>query len=163
VFVLLDARAFFLSRNLQMITPELFAKRIAELKAIVADIKRRTPSVPLTMPTIDRKRRDFMQLMPAHLAWVEEIGLMIDYDRSELHDFFMQHYDKLFPPLRRSVVDRDVPADRLRRHFIISRLLDLCEMRRAEYSDRTRREVARRFNAIPESQRFAPMPPDVSA
>jgi hypothetical protein len=141
-------------------TSELFTRRIAELKAIVADIKRRTPSVPLKMPTIDRKRRDFNQLMPAHLAWVEEIGLMIAYDRSELHDFFMDNYDRLFPPLRRRKADRDVPADELRRHFMISRLLDLCELRRSEISDIERRAVAQRFKSIPKSQR-ALLPPDV--
>jgi hypothetical protein len=142
-----------------MIPPELFAQRIAELKAIVADIKRRTPSVPPTMPTVDRKRRDFMQLMPRHLLWVEDAALMIDYDRSTLRDWFLDNYAKLFPPLRWRKADRDVPADELRRYFMVQELMDLIDMRRVEIGDRERRAADLRWDKIPKSQRASLLPP----
>jgi hypothetical protein len=44
--------------------------------------------------------------------------------------------------------------------MMISRLLDLIEMRRAEISDRERQYAAKLFDRIPESQR-AFLPPDV--
>lgn len=84
-----------------------------------------------TMPPFDRVRRDFMQLMPRHLEWVEEIGIRPDFDRQEMYDWFMANYDRLFGPLRRPKA-KAVPSDVLRQGIIVSRLLSLIELRREE-------------------------------
>jgi hypothetical protein len=79
------------------------------------------------------KRTSLMELRPRHLVWVEEIGITESYDRSEMHDYFMENYSSLFGSLRRRKVD-EVPSDRLRKSVMISRLLDMAETRRDEYA-----------------------------
>ena len=45
----------------------------------------------------------------------------------------MEHYDRLFGPLRRPKSEA-VPSDFLRKSWMISELLDLAETRRDEYA-----------------------------
>jgi hypothetical protein len=79
------------------------------------------------------KRTSLMELRPRHLVWVEEIGVSEHYDRSEMHDYMMENYDRLFGPLRRPK-SKAVPSDFLRKSWMISELLDLAETRRDEYA-----------------------------
>jgi hypothetical protein len=111
------------------------------------------PPIKPEMPTFDRKRREFHQLMPAYLIFVEEIGLWEHYNRSETHDWMMANYSRLFPSLRRCRAD-EVPSDRLRQSVMISQLLDLAEVRRTEISDRERASV-RHINPAYEYQGLA--------
>jgi hypothetical protein len=85
------------------------------------------------MGAFRRKRESFMQLRDRHLLMVEEYGCRPDYDRDELREYFVTNWNRLFGTLRRSKA-LEVPSDRLRKEFMISRLLDLIEMRRAEYA-----------------------------
>ena len=47
------------------------------------------------------------------LVWVEEIGVSEHYDRSEMHDYMMEHYDRLFGPLRRPKSKAVLPGPQL--------------------------------------------------
>jgi hypothetical protein len=78
------------------------------------------------------KRTSLMELRPRHLVWVEEIGVADHYDRSEMHDYMMEHYDRLFGRLRPKA--KEVPMDAFRKSWMISQLLDLAETRRDEYA-----------------------------
>jgi hypothetical protein len=64
---------------------------------------------------------------------MEECGFRHEYDRDALREYFLAHWNRLFGPLRRSKA-REVPSDQLRKELMVSRLLDLIEMRRAEYA-----------------------------
>jgi hypothetical protein len=133
---------------LQMITPELFAQRIAELRQIIGQIKATTPRAPLTMPTFNfGKRESLTELRPRHLLLVEELGLALRYSRSRTHRRMIANYDELFGPLR----DREgeaQPSDAFRKELMVRELLDLIDMRRAEISDRERREAHRKYQAL---------------
>jgi hypothetical protein len=88
---------------------------------------------PPMMPVWDKQRRSFMQLMPCHLEWVDELATRPNYNRSVMLDFFCERYHTYFPYLRCSKA-KDVPADEFKRYLMVSRLLDLADARRAEYS-----------------------------
>jgi hypothetical protein len=74
-----------------------------------------------------------MQLRDWHLHMVEEYGFRPEYNRDELRKYFLTNYHRLFGPLRKSKA-MEVPSDQLRKGLMIARLLDLIEMRRAEYA-----------------------------
>jgi hypothetical protein len=88
----------------------------------------------VVMETFNRPRKHFTQLRDRHLRMVEEHGFGPDYNRDDLHDYFLANWNRLFGTLRRSKA-LEVNSDRLRKGLMISRLLDLIEMRRAEYAD----------------------------
>jgi hypothetical protein len=91
---------------------------------------------PPVMPSFRRRREHFTQLRDRHLIWVEELGSSKEpYDREYWRDYFMSNWNRLFPLLRRRKVD-EVPSDQFRKSCMISELLDLVEMRRAELADR---------------------------
>jgi hypothetical protein len=75
-----------------------------------------------------------MELRPRHLLMVEEYGVAETYNRDELGQYFLTNWNRLFGTLRRSKA-LEVPSDQLRKEIMISRLLDLIEMRGAEYAD----------------------------
>jgi hypothetical protein len=100
-------------------------------KASRAHLPRQWP----TMPAFDwGPRRALTELRPRHLHMVEEYGFRRDYDRNALGDYFLANWSRLFGPLRRSKA-REVPSDSLRKAIMVSRLLDLIEMRRGEYAE----------------------------
>lgn len=80
-----------------------------------------------------RPRKSLTELRPRHLHMVEEHGIEETYDRDALGEYFLANWFRLFGPLRRSKA-HEVPSDQLRKRLMISRLLDLIEMRRAEYA-----------------------------
>ena len=55
-------------------------------------------------------------------------------DRGELGEYFITNWNRLFGTIRRSKALEET-SDQLRKRFMIYRLLDLIEMRRAEYAD----------------------------
>jgi hypothetical protein len=69
---------------------------------------------------------------PRHLHMVEEYGFRSDYDRDALGEYFLANWYRLFGPLRESKA-LEVPSDQIRKELMVSRLLDLIEMR-AEYA-----------------------------
>lgn len=85
-------------------------------------------------------RESLMQLMPRHLKWIETLanrpsriegpGVRPRYHRSDMLEFFVEHYDRYFTCLRGSKV-KAVPSDEVRKFVMISRLLDLVDERRA--------------------------------
>jgi len=94
----------------------------------------RPETPPPEMPVWDNKRRSFMQLMPRHLEWVDELALRDNYNRSVMLDFFCERYHTYFPYLRGSKA-KDTPADEFKRFLMVSRLLDRVDARRAEYAE----------------------------
>jgi len=89
------------------------------------------------MPTFNFGcRKEFTELRPRHLLMVEEYGFGSDseYNRDELREYFLANWNRLFGTLRKSKA-KEVPSDRIRKELMISRLLDLIDMRRAEYAD----------------------------
>jgi hypothetical protein len=83
------------------------------------------------MPPYNSPREHFMQLRNKHLEWIDDLGHREKYDRADLHDYMMAHYDSMFGPLRRPKRNA-VPSDELRKSFIVSDLLDLVDTRREE-------------------------------
>jgi hypothetical protein len=99
-------------------------------KAARAHIPRHRP----TMPTFNwGPRKALTELRPRHLHMVEEYGFRRDYDREALGEYFLANWYRLFGALRRSKA-LEVPSDQFRKELMVSRLLDLIEMRRAEYA-----------------------------
>jgi hypothetical protein len=87
------------------------------------------------MPTFNfGGRKEFTELRPRHLLMVEEYGFGPDYDRAELREYFLTNWNRLFGAIRNSKA-KEVPSDRIRKEVMTGRLLDLIEMRRAEYAD----------------------------
>jgi hypothetical protein len=85
------------------------------------------------MPTFNfGPRKELTELRPRHLHMVEEYGIAETYDRVELGQYFLTNWNRLFGTLRRSKA-LEVPSDLGRKERMISRLLDLIEMRRDEY------------------------------
>jgi hypothetical protein len=96
-----------------------------------------------TRPTYDKKRRSFMQLMPRHIAWVEELAHRPErsmspgrppYDREFMQDNFTENYTRFFTPLRGSLA-KAVPSDQLRISIMISSLLNLVDESRLELEE----------------------------
>ena len=115
--------------------------RLMHKRRVQRERQKKEPPPP-EMPVWDNKRRTFMQLMPCHLEWVEELALRDNYNRSVMLDFFCERYHTYFPYLRGSKA-KDVPADEFNRVLMVSRLLDLVDARRAEYAaDRARQKRA---------------------
>jgi hypothetical protein len=86
------------------------------------------------MPTFNfGPRKEFTELRPRHLHVVEEYGIAETYNRNELGQYFVTNWNRLFGTLRRSEA-MEVPSDLGRKERMISRLLNLIEMRRDEYS-----------------------------
>ena len=79
-------------------------------------------------------RKHFMELRPRHLHMVEEYGFGPDYDRDELRTYFLTNWNRLFGTIRKSKA-MEVPSDQLRKELMVEQLLELIEMRRAEYAD----------------------------
>jgi hypothetical protein len=71
------------------------------------------------------------ELRPRHLHMVEEYGFRCEYDRDALGKYFLTNWSRLFGPLRKSKA-LEVPSDVLRKELMVSRLLGLIEMHRAE-------------------------------
>jgi hypothetical protein len=87
------------------------------------------------MPTSNfGPRKELTELRPRHLLMVEEYGVAETYNRHELGQYFLTNWNRLFGTLRRSKA-MEVPSDQLRKEMMVSRLLDLIEMRRSEYAD----------------------------
>jgi hypothetical protein len=86
------------------------------------------------METFNCPREHFMQLRDRHLHMVEEYGFGPTYNRRELGEFFLANWNRLFGTLRKSKA-LEVSSDQIRKRLMIARLLDLIEMRRAEYAD----------------------------
>ena len=90
------------------------------------------------MPTFNfGRRRSLTELRPRHLLMVEEYGHRLDYDRDELGRYFLSNWNRLFGTIRRSKA-LEVKSDQLRKEMMVSRLLNLIEDRRAEYTDESR-------------------------
>jgi hypothetical protein len=107
-------------------------------KASRAHLSRQWP----TMPSFDwGPRKTLTDLRPRHLHMVEEYGFRRDYDRDALGDYFLANWCRLFGALRKSKA-LEVPSDQIRKRLMVSRLLDLIEMRRAEYAEE---RIARSF------------------
>jgi hypothetical protein len=79
-------------------------------------------------------RTSLTELRPRHLLMVEEYGHQLEYDRDALRDYFLDNWYRLFGPLRKSKA-LEVPSDQFRKELMVSRLLDLIEMRRKEYAN----------------------------
>jgi hypothetical protein len=89
---------------------------------------------PPKMPPFNfGQRTSLTELRPRHLLMVEEYGHQLEYDRNALREYFTVNWYRLFGPLRKSKA-REVPSDQLRKELMVSRLLDLIEMRRDEYA-----------------------------
>jgi hypothetical protein len=89
------------------------------------------------MPTFNfGGRKEFTELRPRHLLMVEEHGFGPDteYNRDELRAYFLENWNRLFGTLRKSKA-KEVPSDQIRKEIMVTRLLELIEMRRAEYAD----------------------------
>jgi hypothetical protein len=84
------------------------------------------------METFNWPREHFMQLRNRHLHMVEEYGFRPDYNRDE--KYFLTNWSRLFGPLRKSKA-MEVPSDPLRKELMVEQLLELIEMRRAEYAE----------------------------
>jgi hypothetical protein len=84
------------------------------------------------MQPFTKKRLSLMQLRPRHLVWVEELGIREHYDRYDMYEWMLMHYNSLFGPLRHK--SREVPMDAFRKSLMVSELLDLVETRRDEYA-----------------------------
>jgi hypothetical protein len=88
-----------------------------------------------TMPSFDwGPRQALTALRPRLVHMVEEYGFRRDYDRDALREYFLANWYRLFGALRKSKA-LEVPSDSLRKAIMVSRLLDLIEMRRAEYAE----------------------------
>jgi hypothetical protein len=83
------------------------------------------------MPAFRGERKTFTQLRDRHLDWVETLGIRDNYNRSDMYDHMMAHYDSMFGPLRRPK-STAVPSDSLRKDFMIAEILNLIELRREE-------------------------------
>jgi hypothetical protein len=97
-------------------------------------------------------RTELTELRPQHLHMVEEYGFRRDYDRDALAEYFLANWYRLFGALRKSKA-LEVPSDSLRKAIMVSRLLDLIEMRREEYAaERTARSfwlsTARKYRCV---------------
>jgi hypothetical protein len=80
-------------------------------------------------------RTELTELRPRHLLMVEEYRFVQHgYDRDALGEFFLANWYPLFGPLRRSKA-LEVSSDQFRKELMVSRLLDLIEMRRDEYDE----------------------------
>lgn len=115
-------------------TPTIISDFIANPQRVLQRIRDGLYPKPLrpTMPTRNfGPRQSLTELRPRHLEWVEEIGIRPDYDRSEMYDYMMFHYDRMFGPLRRPR-SKAVPSDTWRKGMMVSRLLSLIELRREE-------------------------------
>jgi hypothetical protein len=86
------------------------------------------------METSNMPRKHFMQLRDRHLHMVEEHGFGPTYNRRELGEFLPYELESAVGTLRKSKA-LEVESDRLRKSLMVGRLLDLIEMRRAEYAD----------------------------
>jgi hypothetical protein len=86
------------------------------------------------MHTFNMPRKHFMQLRDRHLHMVEEYGFQREYNRDELRKYFLANYQRLFGMLRKSKA-LEVPSDQLRKELMVEQLLELIEMRRAEYAE----------------------------
>jgi hypothetical protein len=117
-----------------------------ELNAAQTGEARRPPVARArpVMPPYDKVRREFTQLMPRHLDWVEKLATRPsrgegspgrpDYDRSAMHQHFCDHWNSFFGPLRGSKI-KDVPSDEFRRWWMINNLLDLVDERRRQIEE----------------------------
>ena len=122
-------------------TVDLASQQVELLQRVLTGLNSpKREKIKPEMPTFDKRRREFHQLMPAHLLFVEEIGLWEYYNREETHAWMLTNYAELFPSLRRRKADA-VPSDQGRRERMIDRLLDLVEVRRSEISNRERASV----------------------
>jgi hypothetical protein len=83
------------------------------------------------------KRTSLTALRNRHLDMVEEMGCRPEYDRSQLGTWFLENWDSLFGTLRRSKAAA-VPSDIFRKEFVISKLLNLIELRRVEIEHNVR-------------------------
>ena len=79
-------------------------------------------------------RKHLMELRPRHLLMVEEYGFGPDYDRAELRTYFLTNWNRLFGTIRKSKA-LEVPSDQLRKELMVEQVLELIEMRRAEYAE----------------------------
>jgi hypothetical protein len=118
--------------NQLIVTADLASQQIELLQRVLNAPKPERRHAPMQTFKFG-PRRSLCELRPRHLVWVEEIGVAESYDRSEMHDYLMEHYDRLFGPLRRPK-SKAVASDSLRKSWMISNLLDLAETRRDEYA-----------------------------
>jgi hypothetical protein len=86
------------------------------------------------MPNPGQKRASLMELRPRHLATAEHIARRKHYDRKSQHEFMCEHYNSIFGGGLRPKSEA-VPSDELRKSLMVSGLLDIVEMRRAEYAE----------------------------
>jgi hypothetical protein len=112
----------------------------------LAVVERHKPSwdhVLTKKPTNDKKRGSFMQLMPRHIAWVEELAHRPErrmspgrpaYDREFTQYNFTENYTRFFTPLRGSLA-KAVLSDELRIAIMISSLLNLVDERRRQLEE----------------------------
>jgi hypothetical protein len=104
------------------------------------------------MKTFNMPREHFMQLRDRHLHMVEEYGFQREYDRDELRKYFLANYQRLFGMLRKSKA-LEVPSDQLRKELMIEQLLELIEMRRAEYADERSKYPPRKIHQFASARR----------
>jgi hypothetical protein len=116
----------------QLIAAPSHEARLAAMERFKASLARLPREWP-TMPAFDLgPRKAQTELRPRHLHMVEEYGFRSDYDRDALGEYFLANWYRLFGPLRESKA-LEVPSDQIRKELMVSRLLDLIEMR-AEYA-----------------------------
>jgi hypothetical protein len=99
------------------------------------------------MHTFNMPRESLMTLRDRHLHMVEEYGFGPDYNRDELRTYFLANWNRLFGTLRKSKA-LEVESDRLRKDLMIEQLLELIEMRRAEYADERAKYPPRKIQPI---------------
>jgi hypothetical protein len=85
------------------------------------------------MPAFGRGRESLTQLRDRHLLMVEEHGIAKHYDSNGLYAYFLTNWNRLFGSIRKSRA-LEVPSDHLRKEIMAAQLLNLIEMRRAEYA-----------------------------
>jgi hypothetical protein len=86
------------------------------------------------IPPRNAKRTSLMALRPRHTEKVERIARRPFLNRTVMHEFLLENYDRLFGPLRWPKA-KQVPSDELRKSFMILSLLDLVQARRDEIEE----------------------------
>ena len=75
------------------------------------------------------------QLTHRHLEKIDRIARREDYDREGYQEYLVEHYDRLFGPLRGSKA-KEVASDQFRKWWMVGLLLDRVDARRAYFKKR---------------------------
>jgi hypothetical protein len=124
-----------LTDNLRAATDQ--AGRWDVLKSFMADRASQPKDLTtLKMPTPGKRRASLTELRSHHLVTVEHIARRRHYDRASQHEFMLERWNRIFGGGLRPK-QKEVPSDAWRKSWMLSSMLDLVEMRRAENPRRT--------------------------